>query len=189
MVSAPRPPDAWLGSAPPPQRVRRLLAGRSGRAPGARVPKKSRFSPVSGLSVDCGGILPCVAGPCFKRRMTHLAAAPRPPRVPAAAGAAVRRCAGPGQQSRKSPDSVRFLRYLQIAEVFFRPSPGLLASAPCFHLEIRAAPDSDPGSLSLVGDHNGIAGRIQSRAQIWRHRGLGGNYWQPDHPFFRFVVE
>src|ERR1017187_592589 len=93
-----------------------------------------------------------------------------------------------GQESRKSPDSVRFLRYLQIAEVFFRPSPGLLASAPCFHLEIRAAPDPDPGTLFLVGDHRGITGRIQTRAQIRLHPCLG-NYWQPDHPFFRFVVE
>ena len=65
---------------PRPRRVRRLVARRLGGVPGARVPKKSRFSPVSGLSVDCGGILPCVAGPCFKRRMTHLAAAPRPHR-------------------------------------------------------------------------------------------------------------
>src|ERR1035438_10512133 len=73
--------DAWFAAAPRPLRVQWLLAGRSGRTPGARVPKKSRFSPVSGLSVDCGGILPCVAGPCFKRRMTHLAAAPQPHRV------------------------------------------------------------------------------------------------------------
>ena len=45
-----------------------------------------------------------------------------------------------GQQSRKSPDSVRFLRYLQIAEVFFRPSPGLLASAPRSALLLASAP-------------------------------------------------
>src|ERR1019366_8619003 len=88
---------------------------------------------------------------------------------PAAAGAPMRAGRRAGQQSRKSPDSVRFLRYLQIAEVFFRASAGLLASAPRLHFEIRAAPDSDPGSLFLVGKHRRIAGRIQTRAQIRRH--------------------
>src|ERR1022692_3124346 len=127
---------------------------------------------------------------CSSRRSGRdawFAAAPRPSRVQwllARGDPAVRQ----EQESRNSPDSVRFWRHLQIAEVFFRPSPGLLASAPRLHFEIRAAPDSDPGSLFLVGKHRRITGRIQTRAQIRRHPCLG-NYWQPDHPFFRFVVE
>ena len=154
MVSAPRPPDAWLGSAPPPQRVRRLLAGRSGRAPGARVPKKSRFSPVSGLSVDCGGILPCVAGPCFKRRMTHLGAAPRRHRV---RRLRARRCGGaPGRG--KGPEKVpiqsgfcvicRLRRYSSARRrAFLPPRPAFISKyvlrpipilAPCSWWEIIA---------------------------------------------------
>ena len=120
---------------------------------------------------------------------TRTQARRRPPPVsrPAAAGAAGG-APGLGRESGKSPDSVRFWRCLQSAQVFFRAAPGLLASPPRLHFEIRAAPDPDPGTLFLVGDHRGITGRIQTRAQIRRHPCLG-NYWQPDHPFFRFVVE
>src|ERR1039458_2617663 len=61
----------------------------------ATVPKESRFSPVLALSVDCGSILPCVAGPCFQRRMTCLGAASRPHRVRRLVVAAGARARGP----------------------------------------------------------------------------------------------
>ena len=81
----------------------------------------------------------------------------------------MRRGAGTGNSPEKVPIQSGFGVVCRLRRYSFARRR---ASAPCFHLEIRAAPDSDPGTLFLVGDHNGIAGRIQSRAQIWRHRGL-----------------
>ena len=63
-----------------------------------------------------------------------------------------------------------------------------LPPRPAFTSKYVLRPIPILAPLFLMGDHRGITGRIQTRAQIRRHPCLG-NYWQPDHPFFRFVVE
>jgi len=128
---SPPPGASELGTAPRQRGIRQLLARRSGRAlgrcggAGARASKQSRFSPVSAKANRTR---------CPARRCSSRASRPAP------AGVADPACARLGQESRKSPDSVRFLHFVDCAGILLRVAGPACLRAHLHILEITMAP-------------------------------------------------